>query len=176
MGDNCGGFGYSGHRTDYPISVVDPFADDTFAPFERTQIDECPGRFGDDADLFQTFDQFGILVDFLDNTHNFALQANTDKRRRKSSYLLSRFEFLATETVEQQSQEEIEYQEVAHDEGRQEDGEANLRALNVMRGYMGRCWEGKLSLEFVNLPSCVRLSCNPRAARPTLRTGCGRSS
>ena len=45
-----------------------------------------------------------------------------------------------------------------------------------MRGYMGRCWEGKLSLEFVNLPSCVRLSCNPRAARPTLRTGCGRSS
>ena len=52
-------------------------------------------------------------------------------RRRDKSHLFSRFQFLATETVEQQSQEEIEHQKIAHDQGRQEDGETNLRALSI---------------------------------------------
>ena len=39
------------------LLLVAPLADDTFTTFERTQIDQSPRGFGDDADLFQSFDQ-----------------------------------------------------------------------------------------------------------------------
>ena len=41
-------------------------------------------------------------------------------------YLLSGFEFLTVEAVEQESQEEVENHEITHDQGRQENGQARL--------------------------------------------------
>lgn len=46
-------------------------------------------------------------------------------------YLFLVFELLGVEAVEQQSQEEVKDHEVAHDEGRKEDEEASLRAINL---------------------------------------------
>ncbi len=42
------------------------------------------------------------------------------------THLFSGLEFLAVEAVEQEGEEEVEYHEVAHDQGGQEDGQAGL--------------------------------------------------
>ncbi len=43
------------------------------------------------------------------------------------THLFPWLEFLAVEAVEEKGEEEVEYHEVAHDQGGQEDGQAGLR-------------------------------------------------